>query len=422
MAKRGGFFAEMERQAKLSAQRQQAAQRQSAQAHARAVREAEQAQRQSERAAAQAGRAAAADAKAAEREAKRLHVEAREAEVAVLNAELADQLEQIDGTLAATLDVDDFVDLESLRQVAVHPPFNPGEWATPFPAPAPIPAPPEPQWIPPPEPKGISSAFGGKKRFAEQLAQARTAFAAAHQAWQYEMSLLPGRGQAQQEEYQRAEANRVAGLQQMRDTYDTECQRRDAEAQEANAALDELINNLAYNVEEAVQEYVAIVLANSAYPECIPVEHDFTYDSQTRELTLGVSIPPPTAVPSTAAYKYVKAKDEITASPLTQAAMKQRYLNLVAQVSLRSLHEVFEADRAERIQTISLTITTEAMDPGLGQMTVVPLAAVATDRATFSAIELRNVEPLATMKHLKALVSKNPLALDPIDIAKSIRG
>ena len=328
MAKRGGFLAELERQAKRSAQQQRVAQRASAVAHAKAEAAAEKArlraQRQAAQAVAHAERAAAAEAKAAEREAKRLHVEAREAEVLALNAELADRFEQVDGILAATLDVDDYVDLETLRQVAVHPPFNPGEWATPFPAPAPIPAPLEPQWVPPPEPTGIGSAFGGKKRYAEQLAQAQAAFTTAHQAWWHETSLLPGREQAQQAEYHRAEANRVAGLKQLRDTYDAECWQREQAAQETNVVLDSLINNLAYNVEDAVQEYVAIVLANSVYPDCFPAEHEFAYDSTTRELTLDVSIPPPNAVPSTATYKYVKARDEIAATPATQAEMKRR--------------------------------------------------------------------------------------------------
>ena len=49
-----------------------------------------------------------------EREAARLHSEAQVAEVERLNAELAHAFEEIDGILAATLAVDDHLDLEAL--------------------------------------------------------------------------------------------------------------------------------------------------------------------------------------------------------------------------------------------------------------------------------------------------------------------
>lgn len=191
---------------------------------------------------------------------------------------------------------------------------------------------------------------------------------------------------------------------------------------ESNAELDQLIANLGYDVEEAIQEYVAIVLGNSIYPDCFPVTHEFQFVSATRELTLKAAVPDPTLVPGVRAYKYVKAKDEIAETALTQKDQKERYATAVAQVALRTLHEVFEADRVGRIQTISLTVVTNAIDPGTGQLVETPLIAVAADRATFGSIDLANVVPAATLDHLNALVSKNPYGLVAIDMSKGVRG
>ena len=423
MAKKRGFLAEMQRQAQLAEKRRQQAQKQAAQQHAAAVKAAEKAQREAERALSQAHRASVADQKAAEREAQRLHVEAREAEVAALNAQLADEYEQIDGILAATLGVDDYVDLQTLRHTVHHPPFEPGQLAFASPPPPPIPVPPEPQFVPPPgEPKGISGVLGGKKKYAEVMAQAQSEFARVHQDWQAEVASIPARQQVQVDHYQRLEADRQAKLQQLRDEYDAECRQRELDVQRANEALDQLINNLAYDVEEAVQEYVSIVLGNSVYPDCFPVEHDFEFNSAHRELTLTVSIPPPSAVPSVSAYKYAKAKDEITSTSLPQKDQKERYASALAQVALRTLHEIFEADRAGRIQTISLTVATSSIDAATGRLTETPLLAVATDRPTFEHLDLANVVPSATLAHLKANVSKNPFGLVPIDVSKGVRG
>jgi HAD superfamily hydrolase (TIGR01458 family) len=61
-----------------------------------------------------------------------MQVEARTAEVAAMNADLAQLYAEVDGLLASTLDVDDFVDLESLEvSTGGQPPVDPGELATP---------------------------------------------------------------------------------------------------------------------------------------------------------------------------------------------------------------------------------------------------------------------------------------------------
>ncbi len=423
MAKKRGFLAEVNRQLQQDARRREQAQRQASRAHATAQRNADQAARQAERAQTQLLRATAAEMKRAEQEFKRLHVAAMEAEAEARNAELAAEYEQIDHILEATLGVDDYVDLERLRRVADHPPFKPGDLGVPALPPPPLQAPPEPQFVAPDgAPKGLSGMLRGKKKYAEVLAQAQAEHATVHATWKAGVDALPGRQQSQAEEFQRAERDRQARLEESRKAHDEECRRNDAEIAESNAALDQLITNLGYDVEGAVQEYVSIVLGNSVFPDCFPVEHEFEFASAHRELTLKVAVPAPTAMPSVREFKYVKAKDEIASTPLPQKDQKERYASAVAQVALRTLHEVFEADRAGRIQTISLTVVTEALDPATGRMTQTPLVAVASDRDTFGNLDLSNVVPAATLGHLNAVVSKNPFGLVPIDTSKGVRG
>lgn len=54
----------------------------------------------------------------------------------------------------------------------------------------------------------------------------------------------------------------------------------------ATPAVDKLIADLGYGTTEAVQEYVAIVLANSVYPDHFPVTHDFSFEPASAELQL----------------------------------------------------------------------------------------------------------------------------------------
>src|SRR4051812_22490372 len=205
MARRRGFFAELQYQAQQAERRQLQAQRAQARAHAAAVREVERARRESERAATAAARASVAERKAAEREAKRLHEEARRAEVDELNARLAEIEDQLDSILVATLDVDDYVDLERLRVTATHPPFPRSELETPTPAVVPVSPPPEPEFVEPDAPTGLSSVFGGKKKHAVAVAQAREEFEALHRKWQAEAAAIPARQLEQMQERDAAE-------------------------------------------------------------------------------------------------------------------------------------------------------------------------------------------------------------------------
>lgn len=421
MARRRGFLAELAHQQQVAARNREKAARAAQRQHAAAVRQAEQARRQAERAQAQATRAAAAERKRAEAEAKRLHVEAMEAEVASLNADLTADADEISSILSATLDVDDHVDLEQLRVVAEHPPFPRTDLEQPIPPPHPIQAPPEPQYIEPPAPSGLSGALGGKKKHAQAVAHAQAAYQAQYQAWQHHVSQIPAQQLAQMQEHQRQETARQEQLTAARATYDAECASREAEAAASNTDLDALIAGLAAGEEEAVQEYVAIVLGESVYPDCFPVAHQFTFDSSLGELDLTVTIPPPTDLSDVKAFKYTKSADEITSSKLSQKDQKDRYASALHQVALRSLHEVFEADRDGRIKTISLLVATDSIDAGTGKPKRTALVAVAAERDSFMDIDLSNVVPLATLEHLNAQVSKNPFGLVAIDTSKGVR-
>lgn len=421
MAKRG-FFAELQHQNQLAAKRQEQAQRAQARAHAAAERQAEQARRQYERAQAQLARATVAEQKEAEREAKRLHGEARVAEVSSLNAEIASLADELDSILAATLEVDDFFDLETLRVQAAHPPFARSDLETATPRPEPLTVPAEPVLVEPEAPKGLGGVFGGKKKHAEALAAAQADFTAAHEAWKTVAAGVPTRQQRQTEKWEGDERQRNELLQQAQEEYRRECEARGVDTAAANLALDQLIAGVQSGVESAVQEYVAVVLGNSVFPELLSVEHEFAFDSELRELELTVLISRPDQLPAEKVYKYVKARDEITATMLSQKELKARYASVVHQVALRTVHEIFEADRTGHINTIALTVATEANDPATGLQKRTALTAVAAERSSFVAFDLANIVPLATLQHLGASVSKNPYDLMGIDGSPGVRG
>lgn len=406
MAKRG-ILAEIQHQSRLAAKEKERQRKAAVREHNAAVRRAEQAQRKAQQARAQMAKAADADRKAREKAVKEAHIESMQADVEERNSAIAEAYDEIDNLLAATLDVDDYVDLEALRAPVVHPPFDARGLDQPVPEPAPIPDPVQPVLVPPESPKGLF----GKKKHEQAAAEAQLLHNQALQRWQVEIQAARTQRESLYVQYQQNEAKRIAGLQQLQALYKAECDSRDKATNQRNELLDQLIVNLGYGTPEAISEYVSIVLSNSVYPKYFQVEHDFDFDAATAELTLQVTVPNPETLPKVKAFKYTKSTDEVSSTDLSQKAQKDRYASAVHQVALRTLHEVFEADRRGLIGSISLQVGTRAADPATGLQGFLSFVGVAAERSTFMNINLHNVVPTATLEHLGATVSKNPHGL-----------
>jgi restriction system protein len=332
------------------------------------------------------------------------------ADVQERNQQLAEVYEDIDTLLEATLSRDDHVDLNTLRVAVTHPPFDRGDLEVQTAEPRPIPNPPEPVLSLPEPPRGLASLFG-KKKHAEAVESATRAHEQARVEWEAKCRQAEARRQKARTGHAESEEKRVTALQRERARYAKECEDREADATARNRELDELIANLGYGTADAVQEYVSIVLSNSVYPEHFQVIHEFEFEQSTAELRLRVLVPGPSEISDIKAYKYSKASDEITSTTLSQKECRERYASAVHQVALRSFHEVFESDRRGLIQTISLEVGTNTVDPATGKRVYVPFVIAAAERQAFLAFDLSAVVPALTLDHLGAAVSKNPFGL-----------
>jgi restriction system protein len=417
MARRS-FLAELNRAIQTSAREAERVQRRREREEQAALRTAEQRRKQEASLRQQAAKASTAERKRLEKEAEEAaaaaHLEARLAEVEDLNAHLEESYAEIDGLLLATLSVDNHVDLESLKQEVKHPPFERADLEQPNPAPA-KPEPPQmPALIEPSGPTGLRGLVG-KWGHAKRLEQARRLHEADCVEWEKTRRRLEAEHATALVAHVRSEEERLVQLEAERARYARECEAREAEILEHNAAVDKLAADLGYGVVEAVEEYVTIVMSNSVFPDHFPVSTEFQFDPANAELRARAVVPGPDQVPSIKAYKYTKSSDEISGSQLSRKACKDRYASAVHQVAIRILHEVFEADRRGIIQAIALEVGTDTVHPATGLSTYLPFVAVASAREIFLKFDLSSVVPLATLGHLGAAVSKNPYELVPID-------
>ena len=83
-------------------------------------------------------------------------------------------------------------------------------------------------------------------------------------------------------------------------------------------------------------------------------------------------------------------------------------------MTLRTLHEVFEADRSGLVETVVFNGLVKTTDPGTGKPISPCLVTVRTTRDVVAEFDLAQVDPLTCLDRLNASVSKKPGDLAPV--------
>lgn len=373
MARRRSYvsaFAQMQREA---------ARAQTAQVRAQAA-----ARREAERAQAAYLRASAADQK----ERKRLYAESRAAEVAAKNDDLEAEAAALQVILAVALKAYDRISFSSLKKLAAVPAWTGAQLEKAEP-------PPTPDAFRPAAPTGLSKVFA-KSKYEQAFEEGRV---------RYERAV---------QEHAARERQRTTALRAARAAWQAAVDAANAEARGQHAEVDAFESEYKRGVQDAVAAYCSMVLEASRYPKSFPQQFRLAYVPESRQVVVEYELPTVAVVPAVKAYKYVKTSDTITETPRPQTQVKALYASVVAQVAIRTLHELLEADAGGHVDTVVFNGIVDTTDPGSGRRTRPCLVTVRTTRDTFNELDLAHVEPLACLKHLSAGVSKSPSELVPV--------
>jgi restriction system protein len=361
-------------------------QREAARTQAAQVRAQTAARREAERARAAYLRARTAE----EKERKRLYAESRAADVAAMNDDLDHVVGALQNLLVASLAIDNQVSFSALKKPASQPPWLHADLERSEPAPV-------FESFQPPPPTGLSKVFGaGKGKHEQALAGARLA---------YEQAT---------EHHGVHEAHRLEALAKARADWQASVDTAAAEAARQHEEIDAFEADYRRGDLDAVVSYCSMVLDASRYPDEFPQRFRLAYVPESRQVVVEYEMPTVAAVPTVKAYKYVKASDAISETARPQAQIKAIYTSVVAQLVIRTLRELFQADAGGHVDTIVFNGIVDTTDPGSGRRVLPCLVTVRTTRELFNDMDLAHVEPLACLKHLSAGVSKSPAELLPV--------
>ncbi|MGD7023606.1 restriction endonuclease [Rossellomorea vietnamensis] len=183
---------------------------------------------------------------------------------------------------------------------------------------------------------------------------------------------------------------------------------------EKNDAIENQKENYLKLVPTAIVDYCDMVLTNSVYPDEFPQEFDIDYNPINKILVIDYSLPSPERVPNLKEVKYIQARDELKEVYLSSAAEKKLYDNLLYQVTLRSLHELFEADTVNALDSIVFNGWVKSIDKATGQEVNACILSVQTTKQEFIDIKLEQVDPKLCFKNLKGIGSSKLHSLAPV--------
>lgn len=354
------------------------------------------------------------EAKKQEQQEQKAHIDAQKEAAAQRTTEAAAELASLEQILAHTLSVDDTIDWEQLKDYSDFPESKPTAEAKPDP-PAPASRPPEPvQTSPEYQPKLSLLDRLMRSRRDRKVAEAEEEYEKDHAFWTSAVEAAEKETKRRQEEHQanleRMEGEHAEAIQSWEERRATflEEQRKANEAVDRKKALYEAKDR------EAVLDYCDMVLSNSEYSDWMPKEWELDYNRETGILIVEYALPAVEALPTLSEVRYIQSRDEFTEKHISEAQKKRLYDSVLYQTTLRTIHELFEADVVEALEAVVFNGVVTSIDRSTGHETTACILSVQAKREEFLPINLANVDPKSCFKSLKGVGSSKLHSLTPV--------
>jgi restriction system protein len=360
---------------------------------ARSKREAEAAHRRQLRASIHAQRYEARQRASQDKEEKLRYVDERIAEAQDKTTEVQDKVNEFRQILQHTLSVDDTVSFESLKIKEKFPPFSPKPGLA-----NPLSPPSKEEFL-----KGIKPPSGLRKlvpgsqdRYRSECAQAEERYRSAFKT------------------YEGVETQRLITLKEEKQKYEESKRMHEAKVQQKNQEIDEFEMYYKQGDPKAIVGYNTMVLERSDYPEEFPQEFRVAYVPESKQLVIDYELPTSEVVPKIAEFRYVKTKDVIDEKPRKGSEIRELYQDVIASITLRTCHEIFEADQGNHIENLVFNGFVQTIDVSTGKDIRPYLISVRVTKERFKELDLARIDKKACLRNLGAQVSPRPYEVQPV--------
>lgn len=182
-------------------------------------------------------------------------------------------------------------------------------------------------------------------------------------------------------------------------------QRFNREKEDQSMAIDRQRQLYLSGDAQAISDYCDLVLSRSIYPSCFPKEFDLVFEKASRMLVIDYALPAPTDLPRVKEVKYIAGKNDFEYQQISDAAFYKNYDDVLYQIALRTVHEIFESDVISAIEIVVFNGFVSAVSMATGRVATTCVLSFQVDRSTFCGIDLGNVDPKTCFKSLKGVGS-----------------
>jgi restriction system protein len=192
------------------------------------------------------------------------------------------------------------------------------------------------------------------------------------------------------------------------------CTQHKTKLEEQHAQIDALRAEYKAGGASAVEYYFAEVLNHSVYPEGFPQGNTLAFNQDNGVLIVDCELPNQSAFPSIKEVKYVASRQQFQEVPVSDAWLKKTYDEVLYQIALRTLHELYIADESDVLRSIVFNGWVQNIDKATGVEAHGCILSVQAAREEFIQINLSQVEPKACFRKLKGVASSKLAELTPV--------
>jgi restriction system protein len=178
-----------------------------------------------------------------------------------------------------------------------------------------------------------------------------------------------------------------------------------ADDESPNRVIDQWRAGCVAGEPQAMEKLIDTVLSRSRYPTCCPKEHRVHFTRETGVIVIDFRLPGNSDLPTVKGMRYVAVRNAFEGLHLKPNEVASLYDDLVFQICLRTVHEVYQADASENIKAVVFNGWVEFTDPATGKPTRSCIISMQAEREAFCTVNLARVDPRACFKAFKGVGS-----------------
>lgn len=242
-----------------------------------------------------------------------------------------------------------------------------------------------------------------KTEQASRKKDAEQRFDQAHSSWQKNINEIRQRNETALSNREKAKAAWVLEKRVFEETQKS-----------FNAGIEEFKKSYFARVPDASIKYWSEVLSKSKYPDSFPQDQMVSFDPLNGVLVVDYELPPRNALPNTKQVKYVANRQEYQEVPISETEFKHLYDDVLYQICLRTLYELFRADDIDVVKSIVFNGWVQAIDKATGANTHPCIMTVQANKAEFLALNLKQVDLKACFRSLKGISGSKLIDFSPV--------